>query len=84
MRINGRFMNFRYLFQLRKRFESKSELSLPNFRFRLYSSEVEPEISPDLLNIMEQRFSAIKHRATCLDNLINQTARNVTVRVCKS
>lgn len=72
MRINGRFMNFRYLFQLRKRFESKSELSLPNFRFRLYSSEVEPEISPDLLNIMEQRFSAIKHRATCLDNLINQ------------
>lgn len=72
MRINGRFMNFRYLFQLRKRFESKSELSLPNFRFRLYSSEVEPEISPDLLKIMEQRFSAIKHRATCLDNLINQ------------
>lgn len=33
---------------------------------------MQPEISPDLLNIMEQRFSAIKYRANCLDNLINQ------------
>jgi hypothetical protein len=52
MRINGRFMNFRYLFQLRKRFESKSELSLPNFRFRLYSSGN----FPIWINLFSQNF----------------------------
>ncbi|KAK2418902.1 Peptide chain release factor [Trifolium repens] len=72
MRIHGRFLNLRYLFRLRNHLESKSELPLRNFLLRSYSSEVQPEISPDLLNIMEQRFSAIKHRATCLDNLMNQ------------
>ncbi|XP_058738415.1 peptide chain release factor 1, mitochondrial [Vicia villosa] len=72
MRIHARFFNFRHLLRLRNQYESKSKLTLPNFRHRPYSSEVQPEISPDLLNIMEQRFSAIKYRAKSLDNLINQ------------
>ncbi|RID60896.1 hypothetical protein BRARA_E00084 [Brassica rapa] len=40
--------------------------------FRLYSTEVEPQLSPDLIKIMDQRLSAIEHRNAILQRLINQ------------
>ncbi|XP_057439158.1 peptide chain release factor 1, mitochondrial isoform X2 [Lotus japonicus] len=78
MRNHGRFIMCRYLSRWRKQFESNSDLPLPNFRHRppfprrSYSAEVQPQLSPDLLNIMEQRLSAIEHRSACLSNLLNQ------------
>ncbi|CAH2057686.1 unnamed protein product [Thlaspi arvense] len=39
---------------------------------RLYSTEMEPQLSPDLIRIMDQRLSAIEHRNTVLQRLINQ------------
>jgi peptide chain release factor 1 len=32
----------------------------------------QPQLSPDLVRIMERRLSAIEHRSACLHNLINQ------------
>lgn len=40
--------------------------------FRLYSTEVEPQLSPDLIKIMDERLSAIEHRNAILQRLINQ------------
>ncbi|GMY17150.1 peptide chain release factor 1 [Fagus crenata] len=42
--------------------------------FRFYSTEVmqQPQLSADLVRIMEQRLSAIEHRTACLHNLINR------------
>ncbi|KAF7827484.1 peptide chain release factor 1 isoform X2 [Senna tora] len=34
--------------------------------------ELQPQLSPDLLKIMEQRLSAIEYRTTCLQNLLDQ------------
>ncbi|XP_022574704.2 peptide chain release factor 1, mitochondrial isoform X2 [Brassica napus] len=39
--------------------------------FRLYST-VEPQLSPDLIKIMDERLSAIEHRNAILQRLINQ------------
>lgn len=39
---------------------------------RLFSTEVEPQLSPDLIKIMDQRLSAIEHRNAILQRLINQ------------
>ncbi|XP_022757728.1 uncharacterized protein LOC111304943 isoform X1 [Durio zibethinus] len=39
---------------------------------RYYSNELQPQLSTDLLKIMEQRLSAIEHRSAFLENLINQ------------
>ncbi|XP_013632004.1 PREDICTED: peptide chain release factor 1 isoform X1 [Brassica oleracea var. oleracea] len=46
--------------------------SLSSMMFRLYSTEVEPQLSPDLIKIMDQRLSAIEHRNAILQRLINQ------------
>ncbi|XP_013632005.1 PREDICTED: peptide chain release factor 1 isoform X2 [Brassica oleracea var. oleracea] len=45
--------------------------SLSSMMFRLYST-VEPQLSPDLIKIMDQRLSAIEHRNAILQRLINQ------------
>ncbi|OMO82258.1 Peptide chain release factor class I/class II [Corchorus olitorius] len=39
---------------------------------RYFSTELQPQLSTDLLKIMEQRMSAIEHRNSLLENLINQ------------
>ncbi|EOA27205.1 hypothetical protein CARUB_v10023316mg [Capsella rubella] len=39
---------------------------------RLYTTEMEPQLSPDLIRIMDQRLSAIEHRNALLQKLINQ------------
>ncbi|XP_021900024.1 uncharacterized protein LOC110816222 isoform X2 [Carica papaya] len=39
---------------------------------RRYSSETQPYLSEDLVKIMEQKLSAIEHRSTLLENLINK------------
>ncbi|XP_050265842.1 peptide chain release factor 1, mitochondrial isoform X1 [Quercus robur] len=54
-----------------------SIISLISNYFRSYSTPTEvqqqqPQLSADLVRIMEQRLSAIEHRTTCLYNLINQ------------
>ncbi|XP_075640913.1 peptide chain release factor 1, mitochondrial isoform X1 [Castanea sativa] len=54
--------------------------SLISDYFRSYSTptaevqqqQQQPQLSADLVRIMEQRLSAIEHRTTCLHNLINQ------------
>ncbi|KAJ0258142.1 Peptide chain release factor 1 [Hirschfeldia incana] len=47
--------------------------TIPSLMFRLhYSTEVEPQLSPDLIKIMDQRLSAIEHRNAILQRLINQ------------
>ncbi|CAA7054645.1 unnamed protein product [Microthlaspi erraticum] len=38
---------------------------------RLYSTEMEPQLSPDLIKIMDQRLSSIEHRNAVLQRLIN-------------
>ncbi|KAK9136560.1 hypothetical protein Sjap_007154 [Stephania japonica] len=43
-----------------------------NLQSTSYSTEVVPEFSTDLVNIMEKRLSAIEHRAACLQNFMNQ------------
>ncbi|KAK9139068.1 hypothetical protein Scep_008749 [Stephania cephalantha] len=43
-----------------------------NFQSTLYSTEAVPELTTDLVNIMEKRLSAIEHRAACLQNFMNQ------------
>lgn len=35
-------------------------------------AEVEPQLSPDLIKIMDERLSAIEHRNAILQRLINQ------------
>ncbi|KAG7570777.1 Peptide chain release factor class I/class II [Arabidopsis thaliana x Arabidopsis arenosa] len=39
---------------------------------RLYTTGMEPQLSPDLIKIMDQRLSAIEHRNALLQKLINQ------------
>ncbi|KAF5733432.1 peptide chain release factor 1-like mitochondrial [Tripterygium wilfordii] len=39
---------------------------------RSYSTELQPQLSPDLIKIMEQRLSAIEHRSACFENIINR------------
>ncbi|XP_042474850.1 peptide chain release factor 1, mitochondrial [Macadamia integrifolia] len=46
--------------------------SLSTLRF--YSTELHTQLSPDLINIMDQRLSAIEHRSAYLQNLMNQSA----------
>lgn len=42
------------------------------FAFRTYSTEMQPQLSTDLIKIMEQRLLAIEHRSACLQDLINR------------
>ncbi|KAL2661088.1 hypothetical protein AAZV13_03G182400 [Glycine max] len=78
MRFHGNFIICRYLSRLRNQFNSNFEFPLPNFRHRApfflrsYSAEVPAQLSPELLNIMEQRLSAIEYRTSCLNNFLNQ------------
>ncbi|XP_021676148.1 peptide chain release factor 1, mitochondrial isoform X2 [Hevea brasiliensis] len=39
---------------------------------RSFSTELQSQLSPDLIRIMEKRLSAIEHRSACLENFINQ------------
>ncbi|XP_031381813.1 uncharacterized protein LOC116196297 isoform X2 [Punica granatum] len=39
---------------------------------RSFSAELQAQLSPDLLKMMEQRLSAIERRSACLQNLINR------------
>ncbi|PPR80376.1 hypothetical protein GOBAR_AA40339 [Gossypium barbadense] len=39
---------------------------------RYYSTELQPQLSTDLLKIMEQRLVAIEHRSAFLENFMNQ------------
>ncbi|GMI66699.1 hypothetical protein like AT2G47020 [Hibiscus trionum] len=45
---------------------------------RFYSTELQPQISTDLLKIMEQRLVAIEHRSAFLENFINQPEASPT------
>lgn len=42
-------------------------------------AELQPQLSANIIRIMEQRLSAIEYRSACLQNLINQvmSAHNV-------
>uniref|UniRef100_A0A5B7BVC2 Peptide chain release factor domain-containing protein n=1 Tax=Davidia involucrata TaxID=16924 RepID=A0A5B7BVC2_DAVIN len=43
------------------------------YNLRSYSTELQPQLSTDLVKIMEQKLSAIEHRSAYLQGLINQT-----------
>ncbi|KAE8697220.1 Peptide chain release factor 1 [Hibiscus syriacus] len=45
---------------------------------RYYSTELQPQVSSDLLKIMEQRLVAIEHRSAFLENFINQPEASPT------
>ncbi|CAL0302364.1 unnamed protein product [Lupinus luteus] len=74
MRFHGRFF-WRYISESRKLFKSTTNFSFPHqipFFLRSYSSaEVQPQMSTDLLNIMEQRLRVIEHRTTSLNRILN-------------
>ncbi|CAI0470075.1 unnamed protein product [Linum tenue] len=40
--------------------------------YRLYSTEFQTQLSPDLVRIMEQRLSSIEHRSASLESFINR------------
>lgn len=46
--------------------------SLFNFFFRSFSADTQPQLSIDLIKIMDQRLLAIEHRSTFLHGIINQ------------
>ncbi|KAK7266502.1 hypothetical protein RIF29_19146 [Crotalaria pallida] len=75
--MHGRFI-WRYLWQSRKLLESTFEFSYPTsrhptpFSLRYYSAEVQPQLSTELLKIMEQRLRGIEHRTASLNNVINR------------
>ncbi|KAE9593754.1 hypothetical protein Lalb_Chr18g0046451 [Lupinus albus] len=75
MRINGRFF-WRSVYESRKLFQSTTNFSFRHqipFSLRSYSSaEVQPQMSMDLLNIMEQRLRVIEHMTTSLNNILNR------------
>ncbi|KAG4119909.1 hypothetical protein ERO13_D11G108700v2 [Gossypium hirsutum] len=45
---------------------------------RYYSTELQPQLSTDLLKIMEQRLVAIEHRSAFLENFMNQPEASPT------
>lgn len=45
---------------------------------RYYSTELQPQLSTDLLKIMEQRLAAIEHRSAFLENFMNQPEASPT------
>ncbi|KAI9181372.1 hypothetical protein LWI28_014417 [Acer negundo] len=46
--------------------------------FRSYSAETQPQLSTDLIKVMEQRLLAIERRSACLENFINQPEASPT------
>ncbi|CAL1398760.1 unnamed protein product [Linum trigynum] len=44
----------------------------PSIYRRLYSTEFQTQLSPDLVRIMEQRLSSIEHRSASLESFINR------------
>ncbi|KAK2649804.1 hypothetical protein Ddye_017293 [Dipteronia dyeriana] len=46
--------------------------------FRSFSAETQPQLSTDLIKVMEQRLLAIEHRNVCLENIINQPEASPT------
>ncbi|KAK3194397.1 hypothetical protein Dsin_025707 [Dipteronia sinensis] len=46
--------------------------------FRSFSAETQPQLSTDLIKVMEQRLLAIEHRSVCLENIINQPEASPT------
>ncbi|XP_058082644.1 peptide chain release factor 1, mitochondrial isoform X2 [Magnolia sinica] len=75
---------WRNLLQKPKRFESLSRYSYPIslspspipkpsfFALRSFSTEVDHQLSTDLMKIMEQRLSGIEHQSAYLQELLNQ------------
>ncbi|KAI4301584.1 hypothetical protein L6164_034847 [Bauhinia variegata] len=72
----------RYISRSLKQFESSHKnfqnrrsflQSSVSTKFRSYSTEAKPQLSTDLIKIMEQRLSAIEDRTACLQNLLNHT-----------
>ncbi|KDP28328.1 hypothetical protein JCGZ_14099 [Jatropha curcas] len=45
---------------------------------RSYSTELQSQLSPDLIRIMDQRLSAIEHRSAYLENFINRPEASPT------
>ncbi|KAK5783695.1 Peptide chain release factor 1 [Gossypium arboreum] len=45
---------------------------------RYYSTELQPQLSTDLLKVMEQRLAAIEHRSAFLENFMNQPEASPT------
>ncbi|RVW38022.1 Peptide chain release factor 1 [Vitis vinifera] len=45
---------------------------------RSYSTELQPQLSTNLIGIMEQRLLAIEHRSAYLQDFINRTTRSLT------
>uniref|UniRef100_A0A2N9FP92 Uncharacterized protein n=1 Tax=Fagus sylvatica TaxID=28930 RepID=A0A2N9FP92_FAGSY len=43
-----------------------------NLKLKRTEVQQQPQLSADLVRIMEQRLSAIKHRTACFHNLINR------------
>ncbi|KAI9127818.1 hypothetical protein K1719_000811 [Acacia pycnantha] len=90
MRIHVGFI-WRRLSLALKQYESISSTSHPNVQLRSsifqssitsvirsYTTEILPQMSTDLLKIMEQRLSAIEHRTACLQNFLNQPEASPT------
>ncbi|XP_065859850.1 peptide chain release factor 1, mitochondrial [Euphorbia lathyris] len=50
----------------------QSAIPYVSLLYRSYSTEMQSQLSPDLIRIMEQRLSAIEHRHACLQNFMNQ------------
>ncbi|RYQ86820.1 hypothetical protein Ahy_B10g106442 [Arachis hypogaea] len=61
----------RSLSMLPKHFKSTLFHPPTPFSLRFYSAEVQPQLSKELLSIMERRLSAIEYRSTTLNNLLN-------------
>ncbi|KAK8693702.1 hypothetical protein V6N13_071274 [Hibiscus sabdariffa] len=86
-RVFSRCINSLRQFQVAKSYPNpvyeRSFLSpaIPNFFpsfCRYHSTELQPQVSTDLLKIMEQRLVAIEHRSAFLENFINQPEASPT------
>ncbi|KHN43417.1 Peptide chain release factor 1 [Glycine soja] len=70
--------NLCYYFPLSLSAAKPFQFKLLNFRHRAsfflrsYSAEVQAQLSPELLNIMEQRLSAIEYMTASFNNFLNQ------------
>ncbi|KAJ7977738.1 Peptide chain release factor 1 [Quillaja saponaria] len=78
MGFNQRFI-WRNLFQSLKQLQSIFVIQNSNFQrstmatiFRPYSTALQPQLSSDLLNIMEKKLSAIEYRSASLLKFMNQ------------
>lgn len=83
------FSNFIINARLRRQISIDSEhftVVLSEFEFGngCMMTEMEPQLSPDLIKIMDQRLSAIEHRNAILQRLINQVTNQLSFVRLKS